>query len=151
MCEQCEAKTLNYSKAEDDTFLGKYHLVKATKDGYSMKAGDWGLVEVNDPDFIFSVTPWPSPWVDCTENELDSLSGEDSKEDIRWTHAADKFIQEVYDSGCFRTTAELVFLCQKNGYVEHTTKPLTETIQHWLFHHLGVYMMTHSEPLEDNV
>lgn len=50
MCVQCTAETVNYGE-----FAPGWYLVRATKtDPDSMDAGDWGLVECNDPAIIFS-------------------------------------------------------------------------------------------------
>ena len=159
MCEQCIAATQSYTKSEDDAFLEKYCLVRATRDGGgSMKINDWGLVVSNDPDFIFSVIPWPSPWSDCTEKELDALCREDSNEDFRWISEAEKFGREIYDSGSLDSITNLILLCQKNGWVNLTSfkedgsdKSCLSKIHYWLFHHLGLYMTTHSAPIADEI
>lgn len=52
MCEGCVAQTTLFGEV-----FKKIYLVRATKDGYYMKKGNWGLVIVNDPFFIFEHTP----------------------------------------------------------------------------------------------
>lgn len=55
MCDQCNAKV---------TFFGEpmpgWYLMRATRDGIVWKAGEWGLVSGDDPDFRWSSTPTPS-------------------------------------------------------------------------------------------
>lgn len=55
MCEQCCAKAIRLGS------LGKLGFYEATKDGHTMKKGDFGLVETNDPTFYFSKVPRPEP------------------------------------------------------------------------------------------
>lgn len=52
MCEQCMAKTRIIAEALPDWLL-----VKASQDGDVMKAGQYGLVRQNDPDFWWTGKP----------------------------------------------------------------------------------------------
>jgi len=56
VCEQCSAATETLLEA-----VPGFKLVQATVDGCSMKAGEYGLVESNDPCMIFAVRPRPCP------------------------------------------------------------------------------------------
>jgi len=53
MCQQCTTKAESYGE-----FLPKWFLMRATKEGEEdWPKGHWGLVECNDPTFVFKQTP----------------------------------------------------------------------------------------------
>jgi hypothetical protein len=56
MCEQCAAATVDIAE-----FAPGWRLIQATRDGRLMKAGQYGLVDADDPSFILSVVPQPAP------------------------------------------------------------------------------------------
>jgi hypothetical protein len=56
MCEQCAAATIDIAE-----FAPDWRLIRATRDGSLMKAGQYGLVDGDDPSFVLSVTPQPAP------------------------------------------------------------------------------------------
>lgn len=73
MCEQCSAKTKTYGEV-----LPHWWLVQATQDGNMMKAGDFGLVWANDPDFVWpeSLAPRKDPSFEMTDEEFDNMTEE---------------------------------------------------------------------------
>ena len=155
MCEQCSAATESYSSLEDKV-LGKYFLVRATRDGDEMKNMDWGLVTCNDPDIIFATTPWPCPFFYLTDNEMDALTSEDEAEFIKWECAAEEFSKEVLGSISLTygltQIAEYVHLAEKLGW---NPKPDESApcgawrLERWLFQYLGEYLVRHPEPLSE--
>jgi hypothetical protein len=56
MCEQCVAEAVQHGEV-----LPGWVLIRASRDGNLMKAGQWGLVSGNDPDYVWSATPRPEP------------------------------------------------------------------------------------------
>jgi len=69
MCEQCVAEVMNFGKISNNIIL-----VRATKDGHTMKKGNWGLVNMNDPFLIFKHTPKSSlEDEDLTDSEEEFL------------------------------------------------------------------------------
>jgi len=52
MCEQCLVNPLFYGQV-----FGDWQLIRARRDGNEMKVGDWGLVLVNDPSFVWQTSP----------------------------------------------------------------------------------------------
>ena len=56
MCEQCVAEARDWGEV-----LPGWTLIRASRDGNTMKADQWGLVSGNDPDFWWTVTPRPRP------------------------------------------------------------------------------------------
>ena len=59
MCEQCSAATLTLGEV-----LPGVALVRATRAGRYMQPGQYGLVEQNDPFFVFTAALEPEPGED---------------------------------------------------------------------------------------
>jgi len=68
MCEQCCAQADGWGE-----FLSGWFLCRANKDGHEMSVGDWGLVECNDPTFIFRTTPVLDPLSGLSDDEINSI------------------------------------------------------------------------------
>ena len=49
MCEQCLVNPLFYGEV-----IPGWYLIKARRESSSMRVGDWGLLRINNPDFIWS-------------------------------------------------------------------------------------------------
>lgn len=77
MCEQCSAKTKTYGEV-----LPHWWLVQATQDGNMMKAGDFGLVVCNDPDYIWpaDMPPRKDPSFGMSDEEFDNMPDEVGQE-----------------------------------------------------------------------
>jgi hypothetical protein len=87
MCEQCTAETITLG----DLFPG-WRVVKATKNGNMMKAGDLGLVQSDDPDYVIScaVPCITDPSFGMNDEDFDKLA-----EDVNDT-TFDKFMDWAY-------------------------------------------------------
>lgn len=120
MCEQCCAETETYLSP-----IPGWWFVRATVDGMIMKAGDWGLVRCNDPDFVWDFIPWPEP-----EEGIDEQLESDWFEDwIRFDQALECRPEIGW---------ELVNACIKAGY-----DPKNDgAVGAWLFNHLGEWLKT---------
>lgn len=73
MCEQCEAKTDLYLGPNDESVLPGWYLTKATKDGNFVKKDDWCLVQCNNPDYWWQITPIEDPDFGLTDEEMYKL------------------------------------------------------------------------------
>jgi hypothetical protein len=148
MCEQCSAKTDMY--LEGNSVFGDYVLVRATQDGYEMKKDDWGLVQCNDPDFIFATTPWASPFYHLSDDDFDTLSPEQVKIHHNWEDDVEKFAEELLDhtkiSGNknwrFEAIVKLGMAAQKSGFVEGSDR-----IASWMFQYLGELLLKFPNPM----
>jgi hypothetical protein len=133
MCDQCVAATIGW-----DLFPG-WGLVKARLDCDSMKAGDWGLLRCNNPDFVWR-TPAPGPLdplFGLTEEEEKALPESDPRWDasLKWCHQAHKLNlkppkgQAVYVNAYY----ELVQGGIQAGYDPDKDGDFSM----WLFHRMG--------------
>jgi hypothetical protein len=152
MCEQCSAATNSYSSLEDKV-LGKYFLVRATRDGNEMKNMDWGLVTCNDPDFIFAETPWPCPFWYLSDDQIDALANGDKDELFRWEAAAEKFSGELLGSLSshygLTEISGMIILAMKHGWNSERDEShsMGWRFERWLFQYLGEYILRHPSPL----
>jgi len=133
MCDQCVAATVGW-----DLFPG-WILVRARLDCDSMKAGDWGLLRCNDPDFVWR-TPVPGPTdplFGISEEEERAIPGKDPrlKESLKWCHLARKFeIKPPKGHGVYvNAYYELVQGGIQVGYDQNKHGDFSM----WLFHQLG--------------
>ena len=82
MCEQCTCATVGWH------LFGDWTLVRARFDGMMMKAGDWGLLRMNHPEFAWTnpVVGLTDPWYGIPDTEWD-------EDDERWCPYEDFMIQ----------------------------------------------------------
>lgn len=146
MCEQCSAETETI--CED--LLPGWALVVATKDGDMMKAGDYGLIEINDPTFIISkdFKPVPDFTYDMSDEEFDNLSED---EYTRWVDISMVYRNIGLDLMCDPETGHrLVSDGAKAGYELNLPNRDLETygstdamaggieFNYWLIHKMGL-------------
>ena len=115
MCEQCSAKTKTYG-----LLLPGWTLIQATQDGNKMKKDDYGLVRMDDPDFIFpgNLTPRKDKW---RHLEPEDMTQEQSDEDdlfIDYTYELSKYLQGDIYAGYWllKSSYEIGYDEEKNGY-----------------------------------
>lgn len=117
MCEQCLA---DMQLVISDILPG-FALYKANQDGGRLKSGNYGLVECNDPSFIFSVTPEREP----NECEGDSW--------CKWVDKVNIFEDQLLDSVTdFKGVYRLIRGCYEIGYKDEDGR-----IGIWLFNYLA--------------
>jgi len=142
MCEQCtcEAKMIGQ-------FLPGWYFVQATKDGSEgeMKAGGFGLVQCNNPDFRFTTLPTPSQVYEMTEEQANALGDHDPLWDVslEWQKEVEKFENDLWGEPyvCW----ELVQAAISCGY----DRSKNGRFAMWLFHRLGRLLQTRwASPLE---
>jgi hypothetical protein len=69
MCLQCSAKSISYGTA-----LEGFVLQRATEDAWDeWKKDQFGLVECNDPTFVFRVAPMREPYGGLSDDEVDAV------------------------------------------------------------------------------
>lgn len=95
MCEQCSAACDEYGQ---DTFIPGFYLSRATRDGLWMKTGDWGIVESNDPSFIFQTTPIKDPEAGMTDEQIEALPKEAFEKFDEFVTISAKIAEEMADS-----------------------------------------------------
>lgn len=106
MCEQCTADTEDFGEV-----VPSWRLCRARKTGNFMKAGDWGLVDFDNPDFYWKSTPVLDP---TFENDA-------AYDDPAQDEAIENFL-EVADEldACFKcyplTGYALVTACLEAGW-----------------------------------
>ena len=126
MCEQCSAKTCFY-----EIGLRGWSLVRATQDGLEMKTGDWGLVECNDPTYIWSVTPEINRVDFNSDGEEIDITEETWKFGSVYTEKVREFEDGLYGSP--RAGYELVKACIEAGYDAERDG----CFAHWFFNYLA--------------
>ncbi len=134
MCEQCSAKVDIWPIP-----LEGWLLVCATQKGLFMSEGDWGLVQCNDPDYIWVPTPTPEP-PEPGDAPLDDPAA------MEW----DKWYEEPVEE--FATALQgdpvaawsLVQAAIKCGYDTNTR------LEPWLFNFLGKWIEAHKPFGADN-
>lgn len=125
MCEQCFTESEFWGE-----IISGWHLVRATKDGVTMKSGDWGLAECNDPVFIFSTTPIKYP--------SDSLT---NKEVLVFESICSEIEEQMGNSigkGKLRSWGKLYEAIQENGYTTDDGSPMM-----WLCNYIANYIEDH--------
>lgn len=128
--------------------LPGYGLIRAAKDGWLMKNGDWGLVHINDPDYWWGATPVEDAFYGLSDEELDKLP-ETAKND-----AFDTAVEQIDDALSGRSPSML----EKDSYAYprfDDAMRLYEAAKQagydrerdgrfaaWLCHHLAVFLKT---------
>lgn len=144
MCEQCSAKTHSWGWV-----LPGYALVRATCDGTFMRTGQWGLVECNDPTFIWSVTPVPDLFYQFTDQEVDNLADREYDRHIDWLTQLDKFDWELgsTSSSAYKYHPSLLSSWQLVEVVRTTFNCKAHEVTEVLFHYLGRVLEDNPQPL----
>lgn len=126
MCEQCCASTICIGELVPGWFL-----VLATKDGAVMKAGNYGLLRINDPDFIFTVKPVKDKFYHLSDEEINHLPLVDF---LSNTRKLGEVHYSIYDS--LKCSPEIGYKlycsCIKTGYKEDD-----DTLEYWLINKMG--------------
>jgi hypothetical protein len=135
MCEQCCADAVSYGEP-----LPGFYLVKARRTGHSMKDGQWGLVECNDPFAIWTATPCEDPTHGWTDEQLEASGNDDIPGEDAFIDGVGEFRDELFCNPLLGH--RLVEAAKTKGY-----NPEDHGFEAWLFHHLGVFLKT-AKPTE---
>lgn len=129
MCEQCIAKTRSFRPR----IVPGVRLVQATEDGSEMKTGDYGLVFINNPSFIFKITPEADPTNGQSDEEMDMDAF------FAWDEKANIFREEIYTSAeSLEASYDLIEACILAGYIRLSSG----FVSHWLFNRIGQLLPT---------
>jgi hypothetical protein len=148
MCTQCcvdaQFFLLNPDGSVDDykDLLPGWALFRATRDGAAMKAGQWGLVQCNDPDFVWDDAPIPDPCHGLSDDEYENelKNKEVSELDREFIDRAQRFDRKLVEStAAVDSVWRLVESGRKMGYDPDTGG----TFAYWLFHRMGVWVRDH--------
>lgn len=90
MCEQCSAEVNEFGHP-----LEGWMLCRATKNGSMMKKNEWGLVRSDDPTYVWSVNPRVDPTANLTDEQIDTMSPEDSEKWYDFLDAAETFCKAL--------------------------------------------------------
>lgn len=144
MCEQCIVDARYFYKKPDETFENEFFLpgwclIQATKDGHIMKVGDWGLLQINNPDFVWEVEPISDPTFD-----MDDDAEEAALKDPEIKKKSDLYFERLIlfqDAlfGCAISGWRLVNAAITTGYDKNELGSFAS----WLFHQLGCWIETH--------
>ena len=124
MCTQCLVYPYYFGEVIPGWFL-----IRARKDDYKdnplvMKAGDFGLVVVNEPSVVWSTLPKIIPNDDSSDEELDKFYAEVDEFEERITHMGIDGIVSLVNS------------CRKVGFNENNNKYFAE----WFYDYIAKYI-----------
>ena len=133
MCEQCEVNPLYFGDP-----LPGWLLIRARRES-EMKVGQWGLVQCNDPTFVWTTTPAASPIFGMSDSEIEAYEKVNGFCD-EWAAVGDDFIDSLVHCGPM-DGYRIVDACMQVGY---------DSLVHgdvivWLFSYLGKWI-TENEP-----
>lgn len=139
MCDSCLAEALHYGEVLPD-----WYLERATKDGVYFKAGWWGLVWMNEPSFVFTVTPEVTPRECENEDDPDYEALNDALSD--WLDKFESSVvclrEQMHDSLPFLDYYRLVQAGINKGYDPENHG----SFQLWLVNHVAQYIAANPEP-----
>lgn len=132
MCEQCSAATKTYGEV-----VPHWWLIQATKDGNMMKTNDFGLVWINDPDYVWpgDLVPSKDPAYEFTDEQFDNMTTEEGDKWEDWLENVEKLEKHFKsDPG---TGFDLVTACNDAGYdpEKHGYRLMS-----WLSHRMAIVM-----------
>ena len=132
MCEQCLARVIDIASGE---FIPDWFLVMATCDGSNiMKRGDYGLGQINDPDFVIpaALKPTVDPVFDLTDEQIDAMSEEEDEKMEVFHDLVDSISKHLFADPI--TGYELVTACKAAGW---DPEKHGWDLAYWLTHKMG--------------
>jgi hypothetical protein len=130
MCLQCTAE----ARILLEHAIPGYALMVATKDTEEWHTGQYGLVHINDPDFIWTGDPLIDPTEEVSDEEWDALSNDDPRR-----FAFDRLVDLVESmKPCFKTDPMTGFsfiqACMQDGY---TPALHGRVVLYWFIDHIA--------------
>jgi hypothetical protein len=118
--------------------LPGWHLMRARKSGSGILAGQWGLVRVNDPDFVWHDTPTPDPFDGLTDEQINDASEELKEADRDFGNGAVAFGSTLKVDP--EVGYDLVVAAEAVGF----DREEDGSISFWLFDYLGRWIREHA-------
>jgi hypothetical protein len=151
MCEQCCAGTNSWGSV-----VPGFSLMKATRDGNGhedmggMLRNDYGLVQSNDPTFVWQEKPTPCPvgWP-----VPDEMSDEEDTHYTEWWNATRRFENQMLSSVAYADDVDEISVYTRSLFELHSAvlKVLPETdsreVFEALFHLMGLVLEQNPEPI----
>lgn len=133
MCEQCNVNPLYFGEP-----LPGWYLIRARRDGIVMKKGQWGLLQCNNPDFIWDTTPTQDPLFGITdedeeERRFNTLTDEEKEAAIK---GPPQDLLNALKSDVM-TGYELVKACMEMGYEQKVHGYVASFLNHILAVHIA--------------
>lgn len=139
MCLQCTAQSV---KIVQDVIPG-FSLCLATVDTPEWKAGQYGLVECNDPTVIFDGPLARDNTAGMTDDEINALPEDQQSLLDAFLTAGERFEEQLEMDP--NTGYRLVCACIENGY-----RPEEDgRVAHWLMHHMATKAAALAAPQEN--
>lgn len=139
MCEQCSAEVDEFMEV-----IPKWLLIRATRNSFSMKEGQWGLVWANDPSFIWTETPVVDPHDGMPDEQVDALPKEEFDKFFEWAKKAEDFEKSLMGSPFDGYTLYKAAL--DAGYDRKTDGRFS----FWLFNRMGKLLAANPKPTAEN-
>jgi hypothetical protein len=138
MCEQCSAEVDDYGHPLDG-----WMLCQATRDA-DMKKGQWGLVECNDPTYVWTQKPMIDPLMGAiTDDDWAKVTDIQMAESEIFEDAVALFSEELVAD--IESAHHLFESGLKAGYKKEHGR-----FESWLFNHLAQWLLAHPEPVYRN-
>jgi len=121
MCLQCVTEAENFGTKENFEIVPGWCLMRATKDDpfEAWKKGQFGLVQINDPDVIFSIAPMKQPKREDFDSEEDFDKADEAFIDEA-IELADRLVLDCMTGYTFVTAAIKVGFDPKTTHKEKT-------------------------------
>lgn len=132
MCEQCLTDCILWSDV-----LPGWSLIQARHDGSEMKKGQWGLLQCNDPDFIWSGRPNEDPFAHWSEWRVDNSLPEEWATFETWVDQISKFEKELLKARSIDSFFRLGHSARKAGFKDD------QSFASWLLARLGKHIRKH--------
>ncbi len=132
MCEQCTTEAVTVIS---DVLPG-FTLMQAKLNGHDWQAGQFGLVECNDPMVVFDGPLLADPTTGLSDEEINALSEQSQADLDRYLTVAEEFDDKlVLDA---RSGYRLVQACMTKGYCPDTGG----NVGFWLMNYLATQVLS---------
>ena len=137
MCESCMTEATYHG----EIFPG-WHLRRAVKEYEGWKAGEWALIEMNGPSYIWPVAPYPEP--------PDPPDDATAQVDQEWLNKFDDWVDASYQIQSLNGMKSIYLLTQAAITKGYNPKE-DGAFEPWLFDYTGKYIQEHLEPVTEHI
>jgi hypothetical protein len=137
MCLQCECEAEVFGTLEEQDFLPGYRLQRATKSYFDeWQAGQWGVIQMNDPDFY-----WTGELIEYDPSKEDD-SEKSYDDENKFLAEARKLEEAILSQSSLNKIMNLYEVAKGAGY-QHSTQPTQLEFSCWLLNRLATWVKTH--------